>query len=90
VSGTFYKTGLVVVSLALAFSVVAGLRSGQESRQQVDRVTAANQFLRKTLGEMTIALTQKEKEIDRIQRSPCSALEKSRDGANSLAAPKKI
>jgi hypothetical protein len=41
-------------------------------------VTKANESLKKTLGEMTIAITAKDKEIDRLQRSACSGQEKAR------------
>jgi len=34
-------------------------------------VTAANDSLRRSLGEMTIALTSKDKEIDRLEQTPC-------------------
>jgi hypothetical protein len=37
----------------------------------LQKVTAANEFLRKSLGEMSVAITAKEKEIDRLERAGC-------------------
>jgi hypothetical protein len=39
-------------------------------------VTKANDFLRKTLGDMTIAITTKDREIDRLRHSACAGREK--------------
>jgi hypothetical protein len=38
-------------------------------------VIVANDFLKKTLGEMTVTLTAKDREIDRLERSPCAGHE---------------
>lgn len=62
--------GLAVVlalCLALAFSVATSWRD----RQKLQAITAANQFVRKTLGEMMVAMADKDKEIDRLSKSPC-------------------
>jgi hypothetical protein len=52
---------------ALIWSIVSGWRD----RQELQRMNAANAFLRKTLGEMTIALSAKDKEIDRLEQTAC-------------------
>jgi hypothetical protein len=68
--------GLVLtLSLALAWSVTTTINA----RQQLEIVTAANMSVRKTLGEMTLALAGKEREIDRLTVSPCSAGQKAKD-----------
>jgi hypothetical protein len=65
----FYIGLLVLFSLALTFSVA----SARKSRQDVQAVTVANETLRKTLGEMTIAIAEKDRQIDRLTRSDCKA-----------------
>jgi hypothetical protein len=52
---------------ALILSIISGWRD----RQELEKVTAANDFLRKSLGDMTVALTAKDKEIDRLEQRPC-------------------
>jgi hypothetical protein len=71
-SGIFQKGLILFFSLALSLSVAAWLRSRRELRAETD----ANVSLRKTLGEMTIAIAGKDREIDRIAQSPCDAKEK--------------
>jgi hypothetical protein len=41
-------------------------------RRELQTVSAANLFLKKTLGDMTIAITAKDREIDRLERAPCN------------------
>lgn len=41
-------------------------------RRELQTVSAANLFLKKTLGDMTVAITAKDKEIDRLERAPCN------------------
>jgi hypothetical protein len=63
---------MLLLSLALCLSVATWFRG----RQELQAVTAANESVRKTLGDMTIALADKDKEIDRLSESPCSTGEK--------------
>jgi hypothetical protein len=44
-------------------------------RRELQGVIVANDFLKKTLGEMTVTLTAKDREIDRLERSPCAGHE---------------
>jgi hypothetical protein len=52
---------------ALVLSIISAIRD----RQELQRVTAANDFLRQNLGEMTKAITSKDEEIDRLSQAPC-------------------
>jgi hypothetical protein len=59
----------VILGLALIVSLVVLRRSQRELQLQLHTVTAANSALRETLGELTVAITKKEQEIDRLQSS---------------------
>ena len=48
-------------------------------------VTAANESVRKTLGELTVAITEKDREIDRLAKSPCNTDERSQEVPNDNA-----
>jgi hypothetical protein len=52
--------------------LILSLMSSWRDRQELQKVTAANDFLRKNLAEMSIALTAKDKEIDRLRQAPCA------------------
>jgi hypothetical protein len=76
------------LALAAGLALLASLavwwrarRELDEVRQRLEAVTAANVFLKKTLGEMTIAMTAKDREIDRLAQAPCGAKEKARPGS---------
>jgi hypothetical protein len=43
-------------------------------------VTKANELLKKTLGDMTVAITAKDREIDRLRDSGCDGRERARPG----------
>jgi hypothetical protein len=55
----------------LGTALMLSMMSAWRDRQELQKVTAANDFLRKSLGEMTIAITAKEKEIDRLEQAGC-------------------
>jgi putative cell wall-binding protein len=63
-----YKGLIVCFALALSISVPTWLRD----RQELQVVTAANKSLRKTLGDMTIVIAEKDREVDRLMQSPCA------------------
>jgi hypothetical protein len=52
---------------ALLLSIISAVRD----RQELQRVTEANDILRKTLGEMTVAITDKDKQIDELEKAAC-------------------
>jgi hypothetical protein len=64
VSGIFYKASTLFLAVLLCLSVTAWLKG----RQDLQTVTAATLSLRKTLGEMAVALTEKDREIDRVTK----------------------
>jgi hypothetical protein len=74
VNGLLYKWLVLFLAVVLSVSVTAWLRD----RQELQTVTAANLSLRKMLGEMTIAMTEKDRQIDRLAGSPCGAVQPGR------------
>jgi hypothetical protein len=69
----------MIGGLALVLSIAVGWKSRlelQSARREIVVVTRANEFLKKTLGDMTVAVTARAREIDRLQRSGCDWQEK--------------
>jgi hypothetical protein len=81
--GIFYKGLTLFFALALGLSVATWL----SARQKLQAVTVANTSLRKTLGEMAVAIAEKDREIDRLAAPPCNS-GKSQVGPGSAAAPR--
>ena len=71
---------LLLVSLALWWQ---SRRELDSVRRELRAVSAANEFLKRTLGDMTIAMTGKDREIDRLERAPCGGQEQARPGSES-------
>ena len=63
------KGVMLFFSVALCFSVENWLRA----RQELQAVTVANESLRKALGNMIVAMGEKDREINRLAGSPCDA-----------------
>ena len=61
----------IVLILVFGSALILAMISAYRDRLELQKITAANDFLRKQLGEMTIELTSKEKEIDRLEQSQC-------------------
>jgi len=72
-----FRIGLI---LAGGTVLLLSLGSSWKDRQELQKVTAANDFLRKSLGEMTLALTSKDKEIDRLEQAGCAGREQTPPG----------
>jgi hypothetical protein len=72
-SNVILRALIAVLSLALTVSVGTWWRA----RQDLQIVTAANASVRKTLGDLMVAITQRERDIDRLTKSPCNADERS-------------
>ena len=73
----------LTAGLLLIFCVFQSLRDGRELltvRRELLSVTKANELLKKTLGDMTVAITAKEREIDRLRDSGCDGRERTRPG----------
>jgi hypothetical protein len=66
------QTLRIVLILILGSGLMLSMISSRRDRQELQKVTAANDFLRKSLGEMSIALTAKDKEVDRLEQAPCT------------------
>jgi hypothetical protein len=79
VSGVIYKGLILVLTLALGVSVTLSVSARQEMRA----MAASNLTLRKTLGDMSIAITDREKDIDRLSSFSCGGKEKSPVDAGS-------
>ncbi len=64
----------VLTALMLIASAAVALKGWIELRavrQDLRTAAEANDFLRKTVGNMTVALAGKDREIDRLTRSQC-------------------
>jgi hypothetical protein len=72
-SSIFYRALMLFLGLAVILAVGTWWRARQELRI----VTEANASVRKTLGDLTVAITEKDREIDRLTRSPCNTGETS-------------
>jgi hypothetical protein len=68
----------LLVGLALILSLAICLKTRRELRA----ATTANDFLRKTLGGMTVAITTKDREIDRLKLAGCERQEKPQPGVS--------
>ena len=73
----------LIAGLSLIFCVVTSLRASRELRavrRELFLVTKANELLKKTLGDMTVAITAKDREIDRLRDSQCDGQERGGPG----------
>jgi hypothetical protein len=64
-----YIGAICVLGLALTFSLVTYMGA----RRNLRMVTSANKFLKKTVGEMAVAISAKDREINRLTELPCSS-----------------
>ena len=78
---------LLLVSLALWWQ---SRRELDSVRRELRAVSAANELLKRTLGDMTIALTAKDKEIDRLGHVPCERQENARPGSGARTDRRKV
>jgi hypothetical protein len=65
----------IILGLALIVSAILGRKTQGDLQQELHAATDANGVLRETLGQLTIAITDKDKQIDRLLRSPCKVPE---------------
>ena len=73
----------VILGVALIVSLALWRKSQRQFQQELHAVNDANVVLRDTLGQLTIAITNKDKQIDHLYSS-CSAQEKT---PNSFRVP---
>lgn len=69
---------ILLKGLILLFAVMLSVSTANwvKARQELQAITAANNSLRKTLGEMAVAITKKDREIDRLGQALCGGEEK--------------
>ncbi len=73
----------LIAGLSLTLCVVTFLRDSRELRavrRELLLVTKANELIKKTLGDMTVAITAKDREIHRLRDSGCDGQERARPG----------
>lgn len=58
---------LLIACLALMLSLI----NWWQTRRELQAVTEANEVLRKTLGQMTVGMADKDRQIDQLINSPC-------------------
>jgi hypothetical protein len=78
-----HKGLILILGLALIFSSAVCLKARRElqaARRELLAVTTANEFLKKTLGDMRVAIGAKDREIDRLEHVGCDGQEKARPG----------
>ena len=85
-SGIFHK-GLI---LTLSVGISLALATWWRGRQELRAVTVANEGLRKTLGEMTVAITEKERQINRLSQMPCGTPNNKTPAASHGASDRKL
>jgi hypothetical protein len=78
----------VFLGLALALSLTTLRKTQRELQQQLHIVTDANGVLRETLGNLTVAITQKDEEIDRLHSS-CGTQEEGRSNSRPILPSRK-
>ena len=62
----------LILALALLSSLIVWRKTQRDLREQLNIVSDANNALRESLGELTVAGTDKDKEIDRLLQMPCA------------------
>ena len=73
----------LLLALALIAVMVLWKRPQRDLQNEVQALTNANTSLKETLGEMTVALTKKEKQIDDLREAPCHTGEPSQSDSHS-------
>jgi hypothetical protein len=66
-------TFIAILGMAFVLSLAIAWKTYRDMHRELYAVTDANRTLRDTVGELTIAITAREKEIDRLSRSSCEA-----------------
>jgi predicted nucleic acid-binding Zn-ribbon protein len=79
----------VILIVVLVVSYIQWRRAQRQLEQKLQTLTDANSTLKESLGELTTAITEREKQIDDLQRTPRPSfppalLEKKKASANAL------
>jgi hypothetical protein len=81
----------LILGLALVVSLTISWRTRREfgqMKQELHHVTDANDVLRKTLGDLTVAITQRQEEIDRLHSLPCKTPQDEQRDLGPLPRPR--
>jgi hypothetical protein len=74
-----HQRAFLLLGVALICSLAACWSFRREllaAREDLAAVNTANEFLKKTLGDMTVAIAAKEREIDHLEGAVCDGREK--------------
>jgi hypothetical protein len=83
-------TGVLGLAFILSFADSwRTRRSLSQMTQELHQITDANDGLRKTVGELTVAITQREQEIDRLHSLPCKSPQEEQHGLVPLPRSRK-
>jgi hypothetical protein len=73
---------LIIILAAICGKVAVDLRA---MRHELQITIGANEFLKKTLGEMTVAIAAKQREIDRLTQTSCGGPDRGKvSGADAI------
>jgi len=68
--------GLMLLAAAAVMACVAvsvkSMRDLDAAREELKSIAKANEFLKKTLGDMTVAMAAKDKQIDSLEHGGCT------------------
>ena len=84
-----YKFSTIALSIALLLSLATSWKVQRDVDRELRIITGANELLRKTLGDLTVAITEKNKEIERLGNSSCDGDNQKRPSVPSGPAGKK-
>jgi uncharacterized protein HemX len=76
IRGILYAGLIVLFALALGVSVTNWVRAKQEMQE----MTTSNITLRTTLGDLTHAISERDREIDDLEQRACNTEDKSKRG----------
>jgi len=79
----------VTLSMGLLVSLIIWQKTQRELQQQLRAVTDANGVLRGTLGDLTVVIAEKDKEIDRLF-SACGRQESARPDSQPLPRSRNV
>jgi hypothetical protein len=74
-----HKALFLVAGFGVAVCGAISVKSAVDLRgaeRELRSIISANEFLKKTLGEMTVAMAAKDRQIDRLERAGCAGQDK--------------
>jgi hypothetical protein len=76
----------IILALALLASIVGWRVRDLQLERQIQTLTDANNVLRQTLGELTIEITKKEREIDELRANSNSSVRRNPSQKKQVSA----